>query len=70
MYIVDRIENNIAICIDENEKIEEVLLSDIEGNVTEGAIIIKINGKWHIDKVKTVNRKKYIEELTKNMWKN
>lgn len=37
---VDRIEGNIAVCIDDNEIIAELYVSDLPFEVREGTIII------------------------------
>ena len=70
MFTVDRIENNIIVCEDENGNVCEITKEDYMVNIKEGDIIKKENEKWVVDVDKTMERKKYIEELTKNMWKN
>ncbi len=69
-YIVDRIENKIVICEDEMGNIIEINLSDISNNVSEGDVIGYNDGKYSVLKEDTDIRKKYIEDLTKSMWKN
>ena len=70
MYTVDRIENNIIVCEDENGELCEIVREEYMHEIKEGDIIKKENEKWVVDVDKTMERKKYIEELTKNMWKN
>ena len=66
--IIDRFEDEYAVCEDENKKILNINKSKIPKQAKEGDIIIYIDGKYILDKEKTLNRKKYIEELTKDLW--
>ncbi len=66
--IIDRLEDEYAVCEDENKKILNINKSKIPKQAKEGDIIIYIDGKYILDKEKTLNRKKYIEELTKDLW--
>ena len=66
--IIDRFEEKYAVCEDENKKILNINKSKIPKQAKEGDIIIYRNGTYILDKEKTLNRKKYIEELTKDLW--
>lgn len=66
--IIDRFEDQYAVCEDENKKILNIKKEEIPKNAKEGDIIIYINGKYVLDKEKTLSRKKYIESLTKDLW--
>lgn len=66
--IIDRFEDEYAVCEDENKKILNINKSKIPKQAKEGEIIIYRNGTYILDKEKTLNRKKYIEELTKDLW--
>ena len=66
--IIDRFEAEYAVCEDENKKILNINKSKIPKQAKEGDIFIYIDGKYILDKEKTSNRKKYIEELTKDLW--
>lgn len=66
--IIDRFEEEYAVCEDENKKILNINKSKIPKQAKEGDIIIYRDGKYILDKEKTLNRKKYIEELTKDLW--
>lgn len=68
MLIVDRFEDEYVVCEDENKKMINIKKDQIEGCVKEGDIISNIKGKYIIDKKETINRKKHIEELTKDLW--
>ena len=70
MLIVDRFEDEYAVCEDENKKMINIKISEIEGCVKEGDIISKVRGKYIVDENKSLNRKKYIEKLTKDLWEN
>ena len=66
--IIDRFEEEYAVCEDENKKILNINKSKIPKQAKQGDIIIYRNGTYILDKEKTLNRKKYIEELTKDLW--
>ena len=66
--IIDRFEDEYAVCEDENKKILNINKCKIPKQAKEGDIIIYRNGTYILDKEKTLNRKKYIEELTKDLW--
>ena len=70
MLIVDRFEDEYVVCEDKNKKMINIKKNQIEGCVKEGDILSNIKGKYIIDEKETINRKKHIEELTKNLWKN
>ena len=70
MLIVDRFEDEYVVCEDENKKMINIKKNQIEGYVKEGDILLNIKGKYIIDKKETINRKKHIEELTKDLWEN
>lgn len=70
MLIVDRFEDEYVVCEDENKKMINIKKNQIEGWVKEGDILLNIKGKYIIDKKETINRKKHIEELTKDLWEN
>ena len=72
LAIVDRIEENMMV-IEIDNKIYNVEKKFIKGKIAEGDVVnVVFDGDNIIsarkDKNKTESRKKYIEELTRNMW--
>ena len=72
--VVDRIENDILV-IEFQDKMYNVSIDKCIGNIHEGdGVQIEMYGEEIIsvkyDEDETKNRKKYIEELIKNMWEN
>ena len=65
---VDRIENGIAVCEDENRKKREITLENIEGTPGEGDMIFLENGKYHISAEETAKRRERILRLQKNLF--
>lgn len=61
MFVIDRIEEGIALIYDDNGLYEKVDASLIDG-AKEGAVVTNSNGVWHINNAKT-------EEVTKSMQK-
>ncbi len=70
MLIVDRFEGKYVVCEDENKKIVNIEKNQIEGCVKEGDILSNISGKYIVDEKETLNRRKHIEEITKDLWEN
>lgn len=56
MYIIDRIEEGIAIVFDENENRFEIEALCIMGDPRDGAVIYKDNNIWTVDETKTKER--------------
>ncbi len=70
--IVDRIENNIVV-IEIDDKMYNVDISLIQGEVLEGDVVDIELDKERIVNVKknnskTKSREEYIKEITKDMW--
>lgn len=62
-FIIDRFENDIAVCEDENGKIIEFLKSQLPKNAETGDVIIQKNNRYYVDKQETSKRRQEIEEL-------
>ncbi|MEG1027507.1 MAG: DUF3006 domain-containing protein [Oscillospiraceae bacterium] len=67
-YSVDRIENNILICYDDNDNKKEIPLSQCQIDVKEGDIIEYIDGKYIVNKQETQKRKDYIYNLSESLF--
>jgi len=61
-FIIDRFENDIAVC-EENGKIIEILKSQLPKNAETGDVIIQKNNRYYVDKQETSKRRQEIEEL-------
>lgn len=68
-YIIDRVEGNYAIIENENGIMSKIPIENIKGNFKEGDILINKEEYFEIDRSFTLNRKKQIDDNTKNMWK-
>lgn len=69
-YIIDRIEKNIVICENqENKKIEEFEIEKFPKNIQEGDILFLENGKFKKDDKETQKQKEKIQELMKKLMK-
>ena len=67
--IIDRFENNYAVCEKEDRTMINIEKSKLPENAKEGDVLIIKNDKIIIDYEETSKRKKIIENLTKDMWK-
>ncbi|WP_040330920.1 DUF3006 domain-containing protein [Clostridium ihumii] len=67
-FIIDRFEENFAVCEDENgimKNIEKLLLPK---DVKEGDVILKDNNIFYIDYEETKKLREEINQMTKNLW--
>lgn len=67
-WVIDRIEDNLVICQDENFNTIKINEELIVGILKEGYIIRKEKEKYILDEKKTIERNKKIKELMKGMW--
>ncbi len=69
-YIVDRIEENIVICENqETKKIEEFEKINFSEEIKDGDVVILENNKFEIDRKETDKRKEEINDLMKKLMK-
>lgn len=68
-YIVDRIEENYAVVEKENGDMYRIAKDKIKGEFKDGDILINRGEYFEIDHTVTLNRRKEIEDITKDMWK-
>ena len=67
-WVIDRIEDNLVICQDENFNTIKINKELIVGILKEGYIIRKEKEKYILDEKKNIERNKKIKELMKGMW--
>ena len=67
-WVIDRIEDNLVICQDENFNTIKINKELIVGILKEWYIIRKEKEKYILDEKKTIERNKKIKELMKGMW--
>lgn len=63
--IIDRFESNFAVCEKENKTMIDIPKEILPEEAKEGDVL---NINISIDTEETENRKKIIEELTKDIW--
>lgn len=68
-YSIDRIEEKIAICEDDNGNILKLTLDELPQIIHEGDIIERTENGFVIDTGETQNRRKKMAELQKNIFK-
>ena len=59
MYIIDRIENGVIV-IETPDGFINVDKENVEGNIQEGSVLTKTDGKFTVDNDATINRRKII----------
>lgn len=67
-YIIDRVEGKYAIVEKENGDMHKISIENIKGDIKEGDILVNRQEYFEVDKNFTLNRKKDIENITKDMW--
>ena len=63
-WIIDRIENNIAVCELENGEMLDVKISALPKGIKEGDVI-----KLSVDEIETNERKERIDKLMDSLFK-
>ena len=69
-YIVDRVEDGIAVLEKEDLTHIEIIVSEIGYEVKEGNVLLFENGKFALDEVFEAERRRKIFEKQKNIFKN
>lgn len=61
-YIIDRMEQEMVICEDENGSLVTFLAENMPKEAREGDVLVKINGSYSIDKEETRRRRQRLRE--------
>ena len=70
-FTVDRFEGDFAVLENRNTgKMIDVKKENLPENVKEGDILDKINGKYTLNKEKTLETKNRIKDKMQKLWKN
>lgn len=69
MLSLDRIEENIAVCYDENNNKHEIDILFLPSDIKEGDIIKQVNGRFVIGKNETKKKREKIARLQEDLWK-
>lgn len=67
-YIIDRFEEAIAVCEDEDGTMILIQRASLPKEASEGDVVILLNDMYVMDKEKTKKRKTEIEALAKELW--
>lgn len=68
-YSIDRIEENIVICEDDDSNVLKLRLDELPQNVHEGDIIEQTENGFVIDAGETQIRRKKMAELQRNIFR-
>ena len=66
--IIDRFEGEFAVCEDANKNIVNIKREVIPKEAKEGDVLVQEKDTYVIDYNNVKARKKYIEELTNDLW--
>lgn len=67
-FIVDRIENEFAVCEDENKEIVNIPIKELPSNITEKSIIDYIDNKYIINEEEQLKREETIKQKMDSVW--
>ena len=68
-YIIDRFEENIAVCQNViNDEIKNIERGFLPEETKEGDVIVFSDGKYFLDREKTEERKRLIKEKFDSLW--
>lgn len=56
MFVIDRIEEGIAVVMDDENNAMKLKANEIKGNVRDGAVVICKDDKWIVDDEETQKR--------------
>ncbi len=56
MFVIDRIEEGIAVITDDENKMLKLNADEINGNARDGAVVVYENDKWNVDEEETQKR--------------
>ena len=67
-YSVERIEENIVLCEDDDGNVVKIKLEDLPKGIREGDIIAKTDGGYIVDADETELRRRKMAELQKSVF--
>ncbi|MGN0973500.1 MAG: DUF3006 domain-containing protein [Bacilli bacterium] len=67
-FIVDRIENEFAVCENENKDIVNIPITELPSNITEKSIIDYIDSQYIINDEEKIKREETIKEKMNSVW--
>lgn len=67
-YIIDRFEENYAVCEDENRQMINIEREKIPAEAKEGHVLIQKGDEYFIDLEETNRRKEKIQRLMDDLW--
>lgn len=69
-YVVDRVEENIAICEDKSSKeLVKIEVEKLPKGVKEGSIIVEKNNTFLLDKTQEARKSSIIKQKMDKLWK-
>lgn len=69
MLIIDRFEEEYAVCENEHKEMINIYISKLPPEVKEGDCIEFANGRYIINHKETERLQKEIEKFTESLWK-
>ena len=66
--IIDRFEGSFAVVEGEGRKMIHVPREELPEEAKEGDAIVYIHGEYRMDQAETDQRRKRIEELSRDLW--
>lgn len=67
-FIVDRIENEFAVCENENKEMVNISITELPINITEKSIIDYIDNQYIVNDEEKIKREETIKEKMNSVW--
>lgn len=69
IYIVDRMEEGLAVCEDEQKQMHTFPLSQLPAGIQEGDVLIQEQGHFRLDETAREQRAQHIRAKMHRLWK-
>lgn len=67
-YSIEKIENNIAVCENDDGEAIKLELSSLPPDVKEGDILLQSDNSFTLDRSETLERRRKMAELQRNIF--
>lgn len=65
---IDRIENGVAVCVDDSDEVKNIPVNEIGFTVREGMILYSDGENWLRDEAEERKRRKYAKKLADSLF--
>ncbi len=66
-WSIDRLEEKVAVCEDDNRQRREIPLADLPEGVKEGDVLCRVDGRYRVDHRETERRRERNRKLLERL---